>query len=83
MAMKVSKVKTMVQIYTDNRYKITGNIYIVENARITDALDAAARQSQFLPVTDAVVVFPDGTRKDEKFLLVRFSAIEILYLIEE
>ncbi len=83
MAMKINKDKKEVIIYTTNNFKIKGYVHIVASSRLTDALDALAKQSQFLPMTDAVIVFPDGTRKDINFLLVRVSSIELICQVEE
>lgn len=83
MAMKINKDKKEVIIYTTNNFKIKGYVHIVANSRLTDSLDALAKQSQFLPMTDAVIVFPDGTRKDINFLLVRVSSIELICQVEE
>ncbi len=83
MAMKINKEKKEVLIYTNKEYKIKGYVHILANSRLSDSLDIMARQSQFIPVTEAVIVFPDGTRKEVNFLLVRVSSIDLLCLVEE
>ncbi|MEO0294017.1 MAG: hypothetical protein ABIN61_07345 [candidate division WOR-3 bacterium] len=75
--MKVEKEKKHVELYT-SRYIIRGNVHIPVNARLTDALQALSRQSGFLPMTDAVVKFQNGEVKDEKFLLIKISEIEMI-----
>ncbi len=82
MAMRVDKEKKKVDIYTD-RYKITGYIHVLSRARLTDAIEGISKQSKFLPVTDAVIVFNDGTRKEVDFLLVRINEIEMITQTEE
>ncbi len=83
MALKINKEKKEVLIYTTKNYKIKGYVHILVNSRLSDSLDIMAKQSQFLPITDAVIVFPDGTRKEVSFLLVRVSSIDLLIQIEE
>lgn len=83
MALKISKEKKEVLIYTTKDYKIRGYVHILTNSRLSDSLDIMAKQSQFLPVTDAVIVFPDGTRKEVRFLLIRVSSIDLLIQVEE
>jgi len=83
MALKINKEKKEVLIYTTKNYKIKGNVHILVNSRLSDSLDIMAKQSQFLPVTEAVIVFPDGTRKEVSFLLVRVSSIDLLIQIED
>ena len=83
MALKISKEKKEVLIYTTKDYKIRGYVHILANSRLSDSLDIMAKQSQFLPVTNAVIVFPDGTRKEVSFLLIRVSSIDLLIQVEE
>ncbi len=83
MAMKINKEKKEVLIYTNKEYKIKGYVHILANARLSDSLDVMARQSKFIRVTEAVIVFPDGTRKEVNFLLIRVSSIDLLCLVEE
>jgi len=83
MALKINKEKKEVLIYTTKNYKIKGCVHILVNSRLSDSLDIMAKQSQFLPITEAVIVFPDGTRKEVSFLLVRVSSIDLLIQIEE
>lgn len=82
MAMKVNKEEVAVWIYTD-KYKIKGHIHIVENSRISDALAAASKKSQFIPVTDATIYFGNKKKKTAEFIMVQIKAIEIIYQFEE
>jgi hypothetical protein len=82
MAMKIEKEKKNVDLYT-SRYIITGNIHIHVNARLTDTLQALSKQSGFLPMTDAVIRFQNGAVKEEKFLLIKISEIEMICLKNE
>lgn len=77
MAMRVDKEEKKVDLYT-REYKVTGYIHIPSNARITDAIEGLTKQCKFLPVTDATIVFNDGTRKDVDFLLLRISKINLI-----
>ncbi len=79
MAMKIEKEKKNVDLYT-SRYKITGDIHIHVNARLTDTLQALSKQSGFLPMTDAVVKFKNGTVKEENFILIKIEEIEMICL---
>ncbi len=82
MAMKIEKEKKNVDLYT-NRYKITGDIHIHVNARLTDTLQALSKQSGFLPMTDVVVKFRNGAERKEKFILIRIAEIEMICLKDE
>ena len=79
MSMKIEKEKKNVDLYT-SRYKITGDIHIHVNARLTDTLQALSKQSGFLPITDAVVKFRNGKIREEKFLLIKIDEIEMICL---
>lgn len=79
MAMKVEKEKKNVDLYTC-RYKITGDIHIPVHARLTDTLQALSKQSGFLPMTDAVVKFRNGAIREENFILIKISEIELICL---
>ena len=83
MALKINKEKKEVLIYTAKNYRIRGYVHILANSRLSDSLDIIAKQSQFIPVTEAVIVFPDGTRKDVSFLLISVSSIDLLIQVEE
>jgi hypothetical protein len=82
MAMKIEKEKKNVDLFT-SRYKISGDIHIHVNARLTDTLQALSKQSGFLPVTDAVVKFRNGAVREEKFILIKISEIELIFLKNE
>lgn len=79
MAMKIEKEKKNVDLYT-NRYKISGDIHIHVNARLTDTLQALSKQSGFLPMTDVVVKFRNGAERKEKFILIKIAEIEMICL---
>lgn len=79
MAMKVEKEKKNVDLYTSHS-KITGDVHIPVHARLTDALQALSRQSGFLPVTDAIIKFLNGTEREENFILIKISEIELICL---
>jgi len=79
MAMKIEKEKKNVDLYT-SRYKITGDVHIPIHARLTDSLQALSKQSGFLPVTDAIIKFRNGAVKEENFLLIKISEIQMLCL---
>jgi hypothetical protein len=79
MAMKIEKEKKSVDLYT-RRYKITGNIHIHFNSRLTDTLQALSKQSGFLPITNAVVKFRNGAVREEDFLLIKINEIEMICL---
>jgi len=79
MAMRIEKEKKKVDLYT-SCCKIRGDIHIHLNARLTDTLQALSKQSGFLPITDAVVKFKDSTVREEKFLLIKISEIEMICL---
>lgn len=79
MAMKIEKEKKNVDLYT-SRYNITGDIHIHVNARLTDTLQALSKQSGFLPMTDAVVKFKNGTVREENFILIKIEEIEMICL---
>jgi hypothetical protein len=82
MAMKIEKEKKNVDLYT-SRYRITGNVHIPLHARLTDSLQALSKQSGFLPITEAVVKFRNGSRREENFLLIKISEIEMICLKDE
>ena len=82
MAMKIEKEKKNVDLYTSH-YKITGDIHIHVNARLTDTLQALSKQSGFLPMTDAIVKFRNGAAREENFLLIKISEIELICLKNE
>jgi hypothetical protein len=82
MAMKIEKEKKNVDLYT-SRYKITGDIHIHVNSRLTDTLQALSKQSGFLPMTDAVVKFKNGAVREENFILIKISEIELICLKNE
>jgi hypothetical protein len=79
MAMKIEKEKKNVDLYTP-RYRITGDIHIHVNARLTDTLQALSKQSGFLPMTDAVVKFRNGAVREENFILIKIDEIEMICL---
>lgn len=79
MAMKIEKEKKNVDLYT-KRYRITGHVHIPLHARLTDSLQALSKQSGFLPITDAVVKFSKGVKREESFLLIKISEIEMICL---
>lgn len=81
MAMKVNKERKMVWIYTE-KFKVEGYIYVVAHARLSDALMAIAKQSPFIPITDAEIMYADGIRKKVRFLMIQISAIEIIFEVE-
>ena len=82
MAMKIEKEKKNVDLYTSH-YKIPGDIHIHVNARLTDTLQALSKQSGFLPMTDAIVKFRNGAAREEIFLLIKISEIELICLKNE
>lgn len=82
MAMKIEKEKKNVDLYT-SRYKITGDIHIPVHARLTDTLQALSKQSGFLPMTDAVVKFRNSAVREENFILIKISEIELICLKNE
>jgi hypothetical protein len=79
MAMKIEKEKKNVDLYT-SRYRITGNVHIPVHARLTDSLQALSKQSGFLPITEAIVKFRNGAAREENFLLIKISEIEMICL---
>jgi len=79
MAMKIEKEKKNVDLYTSS-YKITGNVHIPVHARLTDSLQALSKQSGFLPITEAVIKFKNGAVREENFLLIKISEIEMICL---
>jgi hypothetical protein len=79
MAMKIEKEKKNVDLYT-GRYRITGNVHIPIHARLTDSLLALSKQSGFLPITEAIVKFRNGVVREEDFLLIKISEIEMICL---
>ena len=79
MAMKIEKEKKCVDLYTSH-YRISGNVHIPVHARLTDSLQALSKQSGFLPVTDAVIKFKNGTKKEENFILIKIDEIEMICL---
>jgi hypothetical protein len=79
MAMKIEKEKKNVDLYT-SRYRITGNVHIPVHARLTDSLQALSKQSGFLPITEAIIKFRNGAAREENFLLIKISEIEMICL---
>jgi hypothetical protein len=79
MAMKIEKEKKCVDLYT-SRYKISGNVHIPIHARLTDSLQAMSKQSGFLPMTDVIIRFKKGATREEKFVLIKISEIEMICL---
>jgi hypothetical protein len=79
MAMKIEKEKKCVDLYT-SLYKISGNIHIPVHSRLTDSLQAMSKQSGFLPMTDVIIRFKKGATREEKFVLIKISEIEMICL---
>jgi hypothetical protein len=79
MAMKIEKEKKNVDLYT-SRYRITGNVHIPVRARLTDSLQALSKQSGFLPITEAIIKFRNGAVREENFILIKISEIEMICL---
>ena len=79
MAMKIEKEKKNVDLYT-SRYRITGNVHIPVHARLTDSLQALSKQSGFLPITEAIIKFRNGAVREENFILIKISEIEMICL---
>ncbi|MEJ2356285.1 MAG: hypothetical protein P8Y62_10400 [candidate division WOR-3 bacterium] len=77
--MKIEKEKKNVDLYT-SRYRITGNVHIPVHARLTDSLQALSKQSGFLPITEAIIKFRNGAAREENFLLIKISEIEMICL---